>query len=306
MSELIPSKREIRQRVEYGALVLAQRLAVLTRKSQLEWWEHGFAKLAYQRLKIYRKVVEPNLRIAFANWAEEDRVQLAYENYRWFARFTLDLLRMSDWIGRTESICEVRNPEILREALAEERGVLLASGHFGNWEIICPRLAEVGFPMSLYVGAQTNPRSDDNQNTLRASFGVETIGRSRQAPLRIRRALEKNRAVTIIVDQNDNKSDLFVDFFGKAASMSKGLGSFHYLKQSPVLFTTCTYQGDRCLLEFQRLECPHSGDKERDLQHMSQAFTTAMEAAICRHPEQYFWMHRRWRKRPAYDPQPVY
>ena len=214
MSELIPSKREIRQRVEYGALVLAQRLAVLTRKPQLEWWEHGFAKLAYQRLKIYRKVVEPNLRIAFANWAEEDRVQLAYDNYRWFARFTLDLLRMSDWIGRTESICEVRNPEILREALAEERGVLLASGHFGNWEIICPRLAEAGFPMSLYVGAQTNPSSDDNQNTLRASFGVETIGRSRQAPLRIRRALENNRAVTIIVYQNDNKSDLFLDLIG--------------------------------------------------------------------------------------------
>ena len=88
--------------------------------------------------------------------------------------------------------------------------------------------------------------------------------------------------------------------------MSKGLGSFHYLKQSPVLFMTCTYQGDRCLLEFQPLECPHSGDKGRDLQQTSQAFTTAMEAAIRRHPEQYFWMHRRWRKRPAYDPQPVY
>ncbi|MEC7221051.1 MAG: hypothetical protein VXW29_11660, partial [SAR324 cluster bacterium] len=126
MRELIPSKREIRQRVEYGVLVLAQRLAVLTRKPQLEWWENGFAKLTYQRLKIYRKVVEPNLRIAFANWAEEDRFQLAYDNYRWFARFTLDLLRMSDWTGRTESICKVRNPEILREALAEERGVLLA------------------------------------------------------------------------------------------------------------------------------------------------------------------------------------
>jgi KDO2-lipid IV(A) lauroyltransferase len=88
--------------------------------------------------------------------------------------------------------------------------------------------------------------------------------------------------------------------------MSKGLGSFHYLKQSPVLFTTCTYQGDCCLLEFQRLECPHSSDKERDLQQTSQAFTTAMEASIRRHPEQYFWMHRRWRKRPACDPQPVY
>ena len=113
MSELMPSKREIRQRVEYGALVLAQRLATLTRKPQLEWWEHGFAKLAYQRLKIYRKVVEPNLSIAFANWSEVDRTQLAYNNYRWFARFTLDLLRMSDWFGRTNSLCEVGNPCLL-------------------------------------------------------------------------------------------------------------------------------------------------------------------------------------------------
>jgi KDO2-lipid IV(A) lauroyltransferase len=54
------------------------------------------------------------------------------------------------------------------------------------------------------------------------------------------------------------------------------------------------------------LECPHSSDKERDLQQTSQVFTTAMEASIRRHPEQYFWMHRRWRKRPACDPQPVY
>lgn len=306
MNSRFPSSRELRQHVEYASLLLAQRLAALTRRSQLPRWEKGFATLAYRQLKIYRRIVDPNLQIAFPGWSEMAREQLAYDNYRWFARLTLDILRMPSWLGRTAELCELRHPELLQEALEEGRGVLLAGGHFGNWELICPRLAEAGFPVSVYVGGQTNPRSDANQNALRASFGVETIGRGRNAALQIGRALKQNRVLAFLVDQNDSKSDLFVNFFGKPASMSKGLGSFHRLQQSPVIFMTCTYQGSRCVLEFQRLNCPHSQDKESDLQQTSQIFTTAMEAAIRRDPEQYFWMHRRWRKRPTYDPQPVY
>jgi KDO2-lipid IV(A) lauroyltransferase len=298
--------RAFRQKVEIGAFVAAERTLSLSRRAQWHDWEHGFATVFGRWLQTYRPVVDANLRVAFPEMSAEARAQLAFDNYRWFARLALDIVRMPSWRGRTAELIQLHNVEVLEAALAEGNGVLLVSGHFGNWELITPALAEAGFPMSMYVGAQTNPASDAHQNRNRASFGVETIGKSKNAALHIGRTLGNNRVLAMLVDQNDSKSDLFVNFFGKAATMSKGLGGFHRLKHSPIVFATSTYAGSRSVLRLEKLDCPITGDKALDVQHTSQRFSDALEAAIRRAPEQYFWMHRRWRKRPQHDPQPIY
>ena len=70
-----------------------------------------------------------------------ERKKIARENYRWFARFCMDILHMDAWKGRTSELVYCQNPEILDQALSKKKGVLLISGHFGNWEMIPPALA---------------------------------------------------------------------------------------------------------------------------------------------------------------------
>ena len=190
--------------------------------------------------------------------------------------------------------------------MSENKGVLLISGHFGNWEIIPPALAEKGYKVVMYVGRQTNPLTNQLQNTVRASFGVETIDKGKIATLQMGRALAANKIIAMLVDQNDNKSDLFVNFFGKLASSSKGTAAFHLLRKSPVILVTCPYVGTRLEIKFQPVKFELCGEQEKDTLEVSQKITSALEQVIRQYPEQYFWMHRRWRARPPQDPEPIY
>ena len=213
---------------------------------------------------------------------------------------------MDAWKGRTSEIAKCHNLEILDQALSEKKGVLLISGHFGNWEMIPPSLAELGYSVTMYVGRQTNPLTNELQNTARAIFGVETIDKGKRATLQMGRALAANKIIAMLIDQNDNKSDLFVTFFEKLASSSKGTAAFHLLRKSPVVLVTCPYVGDHLEITFQRITFDLSGEQEKDTLAITQKITSALENVIRKYPEQYFWMHRRWRARPKGDPKEIY
>ena len=262
--------------------------------------------LLYYFLRICRKIVKINLEFAFPKLSSLERKKIARKNYRWFARFCMDVLHMDTWKGRTSEKAYCQNPEILDNALSEKKGVLLISGHFGNWEMIPPALAEKGYKVVMYVGRQTNPLTNKLQNYARSSFGVETIDKGKRATLQMGRALAENKIIAMLIDQNDNKSDLFVNFFGKLASCSKGTAAFHLLRRSPVVLVTCPYIDNRLEINFQRIPFELTGNQEKDIMEVAQQITSALEKVIRQYPEQYFWMHRRWRARPIQDPEKIY
>ena len=262
--------------------------------------------LLYYCLRICRKIVKINLEFAFPKLSPMERKKIARENYRWFARFCMDVLNMDAWKGRTSKIVCCHNTEILDQALSEKKGVLLVSGHFGNWEMIPPALAEKGYKVVMYVGKQTNPLTNQLQNSARASFGVETIDKGKRATLQMGRALNENKIIAMLIDQNDNKSELFVNFFGKLASCSKGTAAFHLLRRSPVVLVTCPYVGNSLEINFQHIQFDLTGNQEKDILEINQKITSALEKVISQYPEQYFWMHRRWRARPPQDPKKIY
>jgi len=305
-SKLTPETFKFRHRLEF------------TLFNSLKRWGKGASKktrrrgailldgLLYHGLRICRNIVAINLELAFPNFSTVEQKQIARANYRWFARFCMDVLHMDAWKGRTSKIAKCHNLEILDQALSEKKGVLLISGHFGNWEMIPPALAELGYPVTMYVGRQTNPLTNELQNTARANFGVETIDKGKRATLQMGRALAANKIIAMLIDQNDNKSDLFVNFFEKLASSSKGTAAFHLLRKSPVVLVTCPYVGDHLEISFQRITFDLSGEQEKDTLAITQKITSALENVIRKYPEQYFWMHRRWRARPQEDPEDIY
>ncbi len=262
--------------------------------------------ILFHVLRICRKIVLINLKLAFPEFSEEKRVAIARANYRWFARFCTDILNMDAWVGQTSKATQFHNLHILDDALAENKGVLLVSGHFGNWEMIPPALAELGYPVSMYVGRQTNPLTNELHNNSRANFGIETIDKGKTATLQMGRALASNKIIAMLIDQNDNKSDLFVNFFTKLASSSKGTAAFHLLRKSPIILVTCVYLAEKYDITLKRISCELTGEQTKDTQQITQNITTEFEKIIRKSPEQYFWMHRRWRARPPEDPEKIY
>jgi len=305
-SKLTPETFKFRHRLEFSLFNILKRWGKGASKKTRRRGTILLGGLLYHGLRICRSIVAINLELAFPKFSTVKRKQIARANYQWFARFCMDVLHMDAWKGRTSEIAKCHNLEILDQALSEKKGVLLISGHFGNWEMIPPALAELGYPVTMYVGRQTNPLTNELQNTARANFGVETIDKGKKATLQMGRALADNKIIAMLIDQNDNKSDLFVNFFEKLASSSKGTAAFHLLRKSPVVLVTCPYVGDHLEISFQRITFDLSGEQEKDTLAITQKITSAFENVIRKYPGQYFWMHRRWRARPPEDSERIY
>ncbi len=256
------------------------------------------ASLLYYVFRLRRQVVWSNLQLAYPELRVARKRRIAKGCYRWASRFALDVMCMENWGGRMEERTLFRNPEVLEEAYKKGKGVLLVGAHFGNWEVLCPTLSEKGYRTAMYVGAQTNPLTDELQNMTRRRWGIQTIGKGQQATMQIWDALRENRLVGMLIDQDERKSGVFVDFFGTSASTSRGAASFHLMNRSPVVLFGCPYVKRRVEVIFQPIDFKASGNQERDVRKLTQLMVSGLETMIRRYPEQYFWMHRRWRTRP--------
>ena len=305
-SKLRLEKHKFRHRLEFALFNSLKRWGEGASAKRLRRGAFLLDLLLYHVLRICRKTVSINLELAFPELSAKERGKIARANYRWFSRFCMDVLHMDAWQGHTSKVTHFNNLQILDDALTENKGVLLVSGHFGNWEMIPSALAELGYPVSMYVGRQTNPLTNELQNNARANFGVETIDKGKKATLQMGRALAANKIIAMLIDQNDHKSDLYVNFFAKLASSSKGTAAFHLLRKSPVILVTCPYVSDKFEITFQRISFELSGEQEKDTHHISQKITAELEKVIRQYPEQYFWMHRRWRARPPEDSEKIY
>ncbi|HIL15867.1 MAG TPA: hypothetical protein EYG15_07195 [Deltaproteobacteria bacterium] len=257
-------------------------------------------------IRARRQVMDSNLRVALPDKSRQQRNRIAWGNYHWFARFAVDVLRLATWQGCTEAFVQVHNLEVLDAALAENRGALLVTGHLGNWEFIPAVLAERGYPLTVYAGAQTNPLTDELHNETRRGFGIHLLGKGADAVMEIWHALKQRRIVGLLIDQDERKSGVFVDFFGTPASTRRGVAAFHRMFESPVLLCVCPYVGDGVEVIFKRIEFTASGNPEADEHELLQRATSAFEQQVRKYPEQYFWMHRRWRTRPDDAAEQIY
>jgi len=301
-------KRPIRLRYQFESFFfkLLQHWSEKASEESIGRFRSLLAFSLFRIFRVRRKVVEANLEWAYPELTPGRRSRIARGCYKWGARFALDVLRMRSWQGILEEKVCFHNLELLEEALNEGRGVLMIGAHFGNWEPLCPALTEKGFATTMYVGAQANPLTDLLQNETRRRWKIDTIEKGKEATLRIWDALKQNRVVGMLIDQDERKKGVFVDFFGRTASSNTGAASFHLMQQSPILLFTCPYIRNRVEIRFQKLDFQKTGTQEEDLKRLTQQMLAGLESTIRRYPEQYFWMHKRWRTRPPQDSTSLY
>ncbi len=306
MSEEKPSKIRFKHKFEYFIVEHLKSLALRASEKSLNRLQAIIFSLLYHVFRVQREVVDMNFNIAYPDLKNPQREELIRANYQWTAKVATEILRMDRWKNRTAEYVSFHNLTVLDEALTENNGIILVSGHFGHWEMIVPSLAEKGYQMYIYVGEQSNPLVNAMHNTTRASFGAKTIDRGSSARFEFMRILKKQNVLAMLVDQNDRKTDMFVNFFGKLAAVTRSVAGFHLARKSPIIVCYCPFVENRVEIHFERVNYQKTGDKTQDQINITQAISDRIEHFVRKYPEQYFWMHRRWRTRPADDPDFIY
>src|SRR5215212_7306337 len=293
----VKRKHSPSQRVEYAlARSLEKAVSILPERAA-----DRFGATVGRRihdLGIRRDTVDENLRIAFPDaskeWIEKTRLA-AYEH---LGREVAAMLRLSklDEKAVVERTIPVGWDE-LQDALALGRGVILVTGHYGNWEIAAAAVASRGIPIGAIVRRQGNRLVDEHLQQLRRNLGVETIYQG-QAPSRVPRLLRSNAVVGIVGDQDARRSGIFVPFFGRPASTHRGPALFALRLGAPVFSCIARRMPGsdvRYEIRGERVEFERTGDLDRDVTALTTELAARLEKEVRRAPEQYFWFHKRWK-----------
>jgi len=210
-----------------------------------------------------------------------------------FARFpSISRDNVAQWIR-----CE--GAEHFENALKHGRGVLFATAHLGNWELSAFAHAIITGPMHVVVRPLDNPLIDALVEKRRSLSGNWLISKS-EAARTILKTLRNNQAVGILVDQNAApENGLFVNFFGTAACANVGFARLAAVSGAAVIpgFALWSETERRYVLRFYP-PVPITGDGARD----TQAIQAKLEEIIRAYPDQWLWIHRRWKTRPAGEP----
>lgn len=249
-----------------------------------------------------RKRARAHLRIAFPDRSESEIRSLLLE----FARHLGLLLAEVAWLWRASpyqvmKLCSIEGLEHLRDGLDEGRGAVLITGHCGNWELLNARLCVAGIPMTIAVRGLKDPRLDGVASTLRSRFGAEVVARGSDAGRTLLAALNRNRVNGLLIDQDiRDVSGVFVPFFGRPAWTPSGAAALAIRKGcvSVPAFTFRRADKTHHVVVHPPLPPPERGSLSNMVTELTARATGTIEQQIVAHPEQWVWMHRRWRTRP--------
>jgi len=292
-------------RAEYYALRAA--LAGLDRLS----WRRATAigarlgRLGYAPLGIRRDVVERQVAAAFPEYDAERVRAVAKASFESLGRTVVEaaLLPSLGRRGVLDLFERVDGWDVLEAARAEGKGVIVVTGHLGNWEIGGSYVAARGVPIDGIARGMANPLFDRYLTETRERLGMRIVHDS-EAVRRTPRALRQGHAVAFLSDQGAlGLASTYVPFFGRLAKTPRGPAVFALRLGAPMLFAVAVrLPNGRFSLSFERVPVVDTGDRERDVDATVTRYTQALEASVRRVPEQYFWQHRRWRHQPPGTP----
>jgi Kdo2-lipid IVA lauroyltransferase/acyltransferase len=265
------------------------------------WVGARLGDLAWAALPRRRAVALENLARAFPEHPASEIARIGRGSFRHlgmnFVESCVFFFRPPARLLSRVSVDGVPNFE---SAAVRGRGMIMLTAHFGNWELLAASHALTRFSLSVVVRPLDSPLFDPLLERFRRRSGVELITK-RRALSEIVEALRRRRMVGILLDQNASRREgVFVPFFGVPASTSKGMALIALRTGAPVLpvFIRRRPDGHHVVEVGAPVPVPPDGD----VVAFTHAFNEAIEAAIRRAPEQWFWLHRRWKTRPLEGP----
>jgi len=220
--------------------------------------------------------------------------------------FTTRLVRIDTWTRYIE-LHEFR--DVLQLLTQRDRGLIMLTAHYGNFEILGYLLATLGFPTASVARPLDNKYVSDYVFGVRAKMGQRMIIK-KGATEEVIEELDRHGAVGFVADQNAGSKGIFVDFFGRKASTYKSIGLVAMEYEVPIVVGYARRVKDQFKFQVgaQDIIWPDDWKTQDDpLRYITQRYTSAIEAFVREDPGQYWWVHRRWKTRPkgelpeAYD-----
>jgi KDO2-lipid IV(A) lauroyltransferase len=264
----------------------------------------GLAWLAYRLDRRHREVARANLRQAFPNQYNEDELdELVRCVYRHFCTLLIEIVQLPRRLRPTNwrRHLEVPHGRQMVECLLSGRPLLLVTGHFGNWELGGYLLGLLGFTTHAVARPLDNRYLDDFLRRFREGTGQKVLAKKGDFD-HMQAILSGGGVLATLADQDAGQRGLFVDFFGRPASTHKAVALLALEHRVPLLVIGVRKRGEplqyRVIVEDLILPEEYEG-KPDAVRAITQRFTTALERVIRTAPEQYFWLHRRWKHQPA-------
>ncbi len=282
-------------------LVIVRTISLLPRQIARKLGANiGF--LAFHLLRRLRDTGLRNLRMTFPEKHESERLETLRGVYRHLGHLLAEFCKMSAYtVEQASAFIRYEGLEHYRAARAEGRGVLVLTGHLGAWELSSFFHSLMGYPMGLVIRRLDNPLVDGFVNRIRCLHGNRVIHKDDFARGLIA-AMHAGETVGILMDTNMTPPQgVFVPFFGKLACTASGMARVALRTGAAVVPGFLLWEEDeqRYVLRFgPRVGLIDTGDAEHDATANTAKFTTIIESYVRQYPDQWLWMHRRWKTRP--------
>ncbi len=271
----------------------------------------GLAWLAYTIDRRHRLAADENLRHAYGDTlTPEQRDVMIREVYAHFCRVLIEIIHLSRRLHTQnwKRYAELIGGDKIVGAMISGRPVLIVTGHFGNWEIAGYTLGLLGFHTHAIARTLDNPFLDDFFRSFRERTGQKILAKKGDFD-DIQSVLAGGGVLATLADQDAGQRGLYVDFFGRPASTHKAVALLALEYNVPMLVVGVPmlenvqvgnhWVGSPARYCVVLSEYIDPADYQGDPKGLTQRYTSALERVIRVAPEQYFWLHRRWKHQPA-------
>lgn len=290
----------------YAAIRFAVCLIQAVPLAQAYAFAELLARLGYRIDRRHRRVAAENLLAAFPEKSDAERDRIVRDCYRHFAALIIEIailprkLQLSNW----RNYAQLADGDVIVPALLSKRPLLIVTSHFGNWELAGYALGMFGFRTYAIARVLDNPYLERFLKAFRQRTGQTIIAKKDDFD-RLTDVMKAGGKVATLADQDAGPRGVFVNFFGRPASAHKAVALLA-IEFDATLIVTGTHRATpvgtprmdyviRCADQIDPREYAGRSDAVKAI---TQRYHTALESLIREHPEQYFWLHRRWKTRP--------
>jgi KDO2-lipid IV(A) lauroyltransferase len=262
----------------------------------------GVGAAAYLSLRRLRNVGHQNLQLAFPDKSPAERTRILRRLYRNLGWLLAEFCHMSRYTRQnTQHFLRYDGLEHYLAARERGKGVLIVTGHLGAWELSSYFHSLMGHPMSIVIRRLDNPRVDRLVNTIRCLHGNRVLHKDDFAR-GLLAAMRRGETVGSLMDTNMTPPQgVFVPYFGRPAYTASGLARVALKTGAAVLpgFMVWEEAEQKYVLHFgDQIPLAATGDNEADALTNTARFTAVIEDWVRRYPDQWLWVHRRWKTRP--------
>lgn len=259
------------------------------------------AWVVYKVDRRHRLVAIENLQKAFRGKYTDAEIDVMVRGvYRHFLTMLMEIVHLPrrmhyhNW----KKFVDVRHADKIVHAMLSGRPLLIVTGHFGNWEMAGYVLGLLGFTTHAIARPLDNPYLDDYLRGFRERTGQKLLAKQGDFD-KIESILAGGGVLATLADQDAGQRGLFVDFFGRPASTHKAVALMAIEHNVAMVVAGTPRLHGKYVMDVADIILPEDYGRDPDaIKAITQRFTAALEALVRRAPEQYFWVHRRWKHQP--------